>query len=855
MYFTRSVNLLLATALVAAQDGFLKMGFDVLKGDSLPSALQDYARSHHHKHGHHHRRDGSEFLSLELANADNFYVAKVSVGTPGQEISVVLDTGSSDLWITASSNPKCIANGGTIDCEEFGSFDYTESSTFKNAGTALDITYIDGTNSKGYWASDSVAFGTSSTIPNVTFGVANVTDSSAGVCGLSFPILQRNPTQYDNLPILLKKQGVIQSESFSLYLTSETATTGNILFGAYDNAKFEGTLEEIPIPQVATSKGAMVYAYLWIPLDSVSLKIGNTTTSSTTSVSSTISSIASSSTSSSVVTSSTAPSSTLSSNVEPSSSSTLSSSTFSSTSSLSSTSTASSIAEISSVVSTSSSLISSSGPSSSSSSAPISSSVTSSTVTSSSAASSSAASSSAASSSAASSSAASSSAASSSAASSSAASSSIASSSAASSSAASSSAASSISSSSSSVLTSSSTIPSSTSSISSATPTSTTSSSTAPSSSSVITSPSATPSSSTKQPSSSTQASSSSLKASSNEVQSSSTKPTSSSSPLSSSSPSTSSSKPSSTVQSSSSSKPSSSIPSSTSKPSSTVQASSTLKTSSTVKTSSTTSFKSSTIISSTTTKKTSTTTTKATPTPTPTPTNIPQSPGCASYDIWCNIWSNAGFASQKPTSIINNIVKQIQSSLARIQQSFSNLFGFSFKRREYKGAYDDLADDKIDKRESRKIYEEVNAKIVREEVQKRADSDSDTIEVSSTSFILDSGTTYSYLPDALNKQIALKLDPNATLQGSGMYKVDCSLMVDDNYLVFTFQSKDIEVPLTRLITQSGSTCSLGFVSSATPIFGDNFLRSCYTLFNLDAKTISIAQINYTDDEDIQVIS
>ena len=920
MYFTRSVNLLVTAALVAAQDGFLKMGFDVLKGDSLPSALQDYARSHHHRLGHHYKKDGSEFLLYELANADNFYVAKISVGTPGQELSVVLDTGSSDLWITASSNPNCAANGGTINCAEYGSFDYTESSTFNNAGTALDITYIDGTNSKGYWASDSVAFGTSSAISNVTFGVANVTDSSAGVCGISFPILQRNPTKYDNLPTLLKKQGVIKSESFSLYLTSETAETGSILFGAYDNAKFEGTLEDIPIPKVATSKGDMVYAYLWIPLDSITFKIGNTTTPST---SSTISSIASSSTSSSAVASSAAPSSTLSSSVEPSSSSTVSSSTFSSAASLSLTSTASSIAESSQVVSSSSLLISSIESSSSSISAPTSSSAASSSAASSSATSSSVLSSSVLSSSATSSSTTSSSATSSSVFSSSATSSSTTSSTVTSSTVALSSATSStvpsstvasstaipvsssqqsssssetsqaetssnaISSSSSSVLPSSSIVLSSTLLTSSVAPTTesssssapssssvstssttilsslsilVTSSSTAPSSSSVITSSSATPISSSEPTSSSAQTSLSSLKVSSSEVQSSSTEPTSSSTTLSLSSvavPSSSSStsEPSSTVQSSSSDKPSSIIPSSTSKTSS-IQTSSTLKTSSTIKTSSTTSFKSSTIISSTTTKTTSTTT-KATPTPTPTPTEIPQSPGCASYDIWCNIWSNAGFASQKPTSAINNIVKQIQSLLNRIQQAFNSIFGiFGIKntRKGHKREFDIFTNDNVEKRESSRSYEEVNPKSAREEVHKRADSDSNTIEVSSTSFILDSGTTYSYLPDELNKQIALKLDPNASIQGNGMYKVDCSLMVDDNYLVFTFQSKDIQVPLTRLITQSGLTCSLGFVSSATPIFGDNFLRSCYTLFNLDSKTISIAQINYTDDEDIQVI-
>lgn len=193
---------------------------------------------------------------------------------------------------------------------------------------------------------------------------------------------------------------------------------------------------------------------------------------------------------------------------------------------------------------------------------------------------------------------------------------------------------------------------------------------------------------------------------------------------------------------------------------------------------------------------------------------------------------------------MLNNLVKQIQDLLKRLQDSLNSFWGF---KRSYEG--NDKRSNIIEEREdesldSHKISDE--GRFVKRD---------DTIEVSSTSFILDSGTTYSYLPDALNKQIALGLDPNATLQDSGMYAVNCDLKVDGNYLTFKFQSKEISMPLTRLIVLTGLTCSLGFVSGSTPILGDNFLRSCYTLFNLDSKTISIAQINYTDDEDIQVIS
>lgn len=54
------------------------------------------------------------------------YLVNITVGTPAQKLAVTLDTGSSDLWIPASSASLC--QKGQCD---FGSFDPSSSSTYQ----------------------------------------------------------------------------------------------------------------------------------------------------------------------------------------------------------------------------------------------------------------------------------------------------------------------------------------------------------------------------------------------------------------------------------------------------------------------------------------------------------------------------------------------------------------------------------------------------------------------------------------------------------------------------------------------------------------------------------------------------
>jgi len=125
---------------------------------------------------------------------------------------------------------------------------------------------------------------------------------------------------------------------------------------------------------------------------------------------------------------------------------------------------------------------------------------------------------------------------------------------------------------------------------------------------------------------------------------------------------------------------------------------------------------------------------------------------------------------------------------------------------------------------------------------------------------LLDSGTTLTYLPPSVVDSIVDKVAPGSKFNSIyGGVVVPCSLKAPQNHLTFNFNGQqEIQVPFSELVLQTSNIigeqiCLLGIIPSDENILGDNFLRSCYSVFNLDDKTISIAQMKYFNDEQIEV--
>lgn len=164
------------------------------------------------------------------------YLVDIELGSNQQSFTAQVDTGSSDLWVPAK--------GATCDngCKFSSTFDTSASQSFLPVDDTFEIEYIDGTTLSGKYGKDKFAFKDATKSVNVQFAVVSKTTVETPILGLGFPALERSQNKYDNLPIVLHKQGAISKAAYSLYLNSNTSSHGHILFGGIDKAKYEGDL-------------------------------------------------------------------------------------------------------------------------------------------------------------------------------------------------------------------------------------------------------------------------------------------------------------------------------------------------------------------------------------------------------------------------------------------------------------------------------------------------------------------------------------------------------------------------------------------------------------------------------------
>lgn len=310
---------------------YVKLGFDKLKGNTFSDAT---------KHAKpiaklHKRDDGYE--EMTIVNQQSFYSVELGVGSSDQNVTVLVDTGSSDLWIMGSNNPYCKAGtvsnnkrrvgirhpekraedfdpfswltfsssegstatgtqtivpsaSATLTCSQYGTFATSSSSSFQSNDTEFYIQYGDGTFALGTWGTDTIKVD-GLEISNVSFAVANETDSSVGVLGIGLPGLEttnsgslvtsaRDAYEYENFPLVLKRDGIINRNAYSLFLNSSDAQTGSVLFGAVDHSKYTGTLYTIPL--INTLSGYSEPIQFEVTLQGLGLQANDTNTTLTT---------------------------------------------------------------------------------------------------------------------------------------------------------------------------------------------------------------------------------------------------------------------------------------------------------------------------------------------------------------------------------------------------------------------------------------------------------------------------------------------------------------------------------------------------------------------------------------------
>lgn len=184
---------------------------------------------------------------MEMGTTDGH---AVTVGTPEQEMVVILDTGSSDLYFDAASAPACQSNG-RFSCRG-GEFDPSKSNSYNivQPAPAFNTSFGDGSTAEGPFSSDTVCIG-DVCVDNVQFGVATSVNSTTGyalsLMGLGYSENEATRHEYPNIPEVLKSAGVINSRLYSIFLNAFSETSGSILFGGIDMSKFTGALETVNI--------------------------------------------------------------------------------------------------------------------------------------------------------------------------------------------------------------------------------------------------------------------------------------------------------------------------------------------------------------------------------------------------------------------------------------------------------------------------------------------------------------------------------------------------------------------------------------------------------------------------------
>lgn len=144
----------------------------------------------------------------------------VSVGTPPQVQTVILDTGSSDTYLDARDATACETTG-EYSCRG-GTFNSGSSSTYKvTIPNGFSTSFGDGSTATGDFATDVVQIGDVA-IDNVQFGLASNVNSTTGfavgLMGIGYSLNEASSTQYANMPEVLRDSGAINSRLYSVFL-------------------------------------------------------------------------------------------------------------------------------------------------------------------------------------------------------------------------------------------------------------------------------------------------------------------------------------------------------------------------------------------------------------------------------------------------------------------------------------------------------------------------------------------------------------------------------------------------------------------------------------------------------------
>ena len=203
-----------------------------------------------------------------------------------QKVSLVLDTGSSDLLViskAAETLDVCQGNAVFPGCADFGVYAKSQSSTYvKNAAFPKDVQLAYG--SAAFYAqsaNETIHLG-GLEIPNMAFFDSDRPGDSQGIMGIGFETGQQLLNKgYESYSITdqLVVNGYIHRRAFSLYLDDQNAGEGSIIFGGVDPSKYTGDLIAVPIIPLEFSPTEKEYEPYRVAVTSISFNGADGSTS------------------------------------------------------------------------------------------------------------------------------------------------------------------------------------------------------------------------------------------------------------------------------------------------------------------------------------------------------------------------------------------------------------------------------------------------------------------------------------------------------------------------------------------------------------------------------------------------
>jgi len=175
------------------------------------------------------------------------YFTEVTIGSPPQTFKVILDTGSSNLWVPST---KCTS----IACFLHTKYDSSASSTYKANGSEFSIQYGSG-SMEGFVSNDLLTIGDLS-LKGQDFaeatkepGLAFAFGKFDGILGLGYDTISVNhitPPFYSMI-----NQGLLDEPVFSFRIGTSEDDGGEAIFGGVDASAYKGKIDYVPVRRKA----------------------------------------------------------------------------------------------------------------------------------------------------------------------------------------------------------------------------------------------------------------------------------------------------------------------------------------------------------------------------------------------------------------------------------------------------------------------------------------------------------------------------------------------------------------------------------------------------------------------------